>query len=251
VDVLAVASVIVAGVAAASTGINAFYNTRRTARTAKRAGPSSEQRAADGYLKILSLVEQEAQWLDSRVHNLGLDQKELEYGIVSFMQIPKPAVTDRATAAALIAAVASEPVPVSHVAYEMAVPAQNGVRSDQAVAPKCSGQPPDQGGEHGTIRPVQAWSRVGAAEHRDFMPQDEQLDVLGGGRPAHQQDQSEHPLEDQIEQAQRHGGDHANRKTVDHPWSVTADRVLEPHRVTQQARNLLIDLGDEPTSSGS
>jgi putative transposase len=32
--------------------------------------------------------------------------------------------------------------------------------------------------------------------------------------------------------------------TVDHPWSATADRVLEPHRVTQQARNLLIDLGD-------
>ena len=248
-DVLAVASVIVAGVAAASTGINAFYNTRRTARTAKEG--RAEQRAADGYLKILSLVEQEAQWLDSRVHNLGLDQKELEYGIVSFMQIPKPAVTDRATAAALIAAVASEPVPVSHVAYEMAVPAQNGVRSDQAVAPKCSGQPPDQGGEHGTVRPVQAWSRVGAAEHRDFMPQDEQLDVLGGGRPAHQQDQSEHPLEDQIEQRSDTAAIMPNRQDRRSSLVSTADRVLEPHRVTQQARNLLIDLGDEPTSSGS
>ena len=62
-DVLAVTSVIVAGVAAASTGINAFYNTRRTAKTAKEG--RAEQRAADGYLKALSLAEQEAQWLDS------------------------------------------------------------------------------------------------------------------------------------------------------------------------------------------
>ncbi len=108
VDVLAVTSVIVAGVAAASTGINAFYNTRRTAKTAKEG--RAQQRAADGYLKVLSLAEQEAQWLDSLVHNYGLDRKELEYGVVSFLQVPKPAVTERATAAALIAAFASEPV---------------------------------------------------------------------------------------------------------------------------------------------
>jgi hypothetical protein len=34
------------------------------------------------------------------------------------------------------------------------------------------------------------------------MPQDEELDILGGGRAAHQQDQSEYPQEDQIQQAQ-------------------------------------------------
>ena len=68
-DVLAVTSVIVAGVAAASTGINAFYNTRRTAKTAKEGRAEREQRAADGYLKVLSLAEQEAQWLDSLVYN--------------------------------------------------------------------------------------------------------------------------------------------------------------------------------------
>ena len=39
------------------------------------------------------------------------------------MQVPKPAVTDRATAAALIAAVASEPVHVSHVAWRVAADA--------------------------------------------------------------------------------------------------------------------------------
>jgi hypothetical protein len=120
-DVLAVTSVIVAGVAAASTGINAFYNTRRTAKTAKEG--RAEQRAADGYLKVLSLAEQEAQWLDSLVHNYGLDRKELEYGVVSFLQVPKPAATDRATAAALIAAFASEPVLASHSSWRAAADA--------------------------------------------------------------------------------------------------------------------------------
>jgi hypothetical protein len=87
----------------------ALHGTRHTAKTAQES--RIEQRAADGYLKILSLVEQEAQWLDSRVFNLGLDRKELEYDVVSFLEVPKPAVTDRATAAALVAALASEPVP--------------------------------------------------------------------------------------------------------------------------------------------
>ena len=33
------------------------------------------------------------------------------------------------------------------LAHEVAVPAQDGARGDQAMAPQCSGQPPDQGGE--------------------------------------------------------------------------------------------------------
>ena len=37
-------------------------------------------------------------------------------------------------------------------------------------------------------------------------------------------------MEDQIEQAQRHGGDHAQpSNTGNHRWSATAARVLEPH----------------------
>src|SRR3954471_24758135 len=36
-----------------------------------KAEPSSEQRAADGYLKVLSLAEQEAQWHEAVVFNLG------------------------------------------------------------------------------------------------------------------------------------------------------------------------------------
>ena len=86
------------------------------------------------------------------------------------------------------------------------MPAQDRVRGDQAMATQCSGQPPDEGGEHGSVRPVQAWSWVGAAQDGDLVAQHEELDVLGGGRAAHQQDQSEHLPEDQIQQPQRHAG---------------------------------------------
>ena len=54
------------------------------------------------------------------------------------------------------------------------------------MATQCSGQPPDEGGEDGPVRPVHAWSWVGAAEDGDLVPQHEELDVLGGGRAAHQ-----------------------------------------------------------------
>jgi hypothetical protein len=50
----------------------ALYGAHRTAKTAQEG--RAEQRAADGYLKILSLAEQEAQWFDSIVFNLGLDR---------------------------------------------------------------------------------------------------------------------------------------------------------------------------------
>jgi hypothetical protein len=55
------------------------------------------------------------------------------------------------------------------------------------MATQRSRQPPDEGGEDGPVRPVQAWSsRVGAAKHGDLVPQDEEVDVLGGGRADHE-----------------------------------------------------------------
>ena len=71
---------------------------------------------------------------------------------------------------------------------------------DHPVATQRSGQPPDEGGEHGPVGPVQAWSWVGAAQHGDLVAQHEELDVLGGGRSGHQQEQSEHLPEDQVQQ---------------------------------------------------
>ena len=66
------------------------------------------------------------------------------------------------------------------------MPAQDRVRGDQAMATQCSGQPPNEGGEHSPVRPVHARSGVGATQDGDLVPQHEEPDVLGGGRPAHQ-----------------------------------------------------------------
>jgi hypothetical protein len=66
------------------------------------------------------------------------------------------------------------------------MPAQDRVRGDQAMATQRSGQPCDEGDEHGPVRPVHAWSWVGAVQDGDLVPQHEELDVFGGGRAAHQ-----------------------------------------------------------------
>ena len=79
------------------------------------------------------------------------------------------------------------------------MPAQDRVRGDQAMVMQRLGQPPHERGEYGPVGPVQAWSWVGAAQYGDLVAQDEEFDVLGGGRSAHQQEESERLLEDQIE----------------------------------------------------
>ena len=69
-------------------------------------------------------------------------------------------------------------------ADEAAMPAQDRVGGDQAMTTQCAGQPPDEGGEDRPVRPVHAWSWVGAAQDGDFMAQHEELDVFGGGGAA-------------------------------------------------------------------
>jgi hypothetical protein len=66
------------------------------------------------------------------------------------------------------------------------MPAQDRARGDQAMATQRSGQPRDESGQHGPVRPVHAWSWVGTAQHGDLMTQYEEFDVLGGGRAADQ-----------------------------------------------------------------
>lgn len=82
-----------------------------------------QQRCADGYLQVLRLAEQEAQWLDGCVHNLCLDPQGLWYGAVERIEVPKSAVTDRATAAALMAAFGSMTVRACHAAWREAADA--------------------------------------------------------------------------------------------------------------------------------
>src|SRR3954453_13312055 len=49
------------------------------------------------------------------------------------------------------------------------MPAQDRSRGNQAMAAQCPGQSPDEGGEHGPVRPVQAGSRVDATEYGDLV----------------------------------------------------------------------------------
>ena len=111
------------------------------------------------------------------------------------------------------------------------MPAQDRIRSDHAVAPQCPGQPPHERGEHGPVRPVQAWPWVGAAQDGDLVAQHEELDVLGGGRAARQHDQPEHLPKIKYSNRSDTSG---SCTTSDHRWSATQARLLAPHTVNGQ-----------------
>ena len=83
--------------------------------------------------------------------------------------------------------------------------------------------------------PVHAWPRVGTAQGGDFVPQHEELEVLTGGRAAHQQDQSEHLPEDQVQQAQRHSGITSGRQS---PLVIDASPTCDtPHQYSVGFQN--------------
>ena len=114
-----------------------------------------------------------------------------------------------------------------------------GARGDQAMATQRPRQPPDERGEHGPVRPLQAGSGIGAAQHRDLVPQHEELDVLGAGRATQQQDKSEHVLEEQIQQPQRHDGDPARPLSIiNRHWSATCAAFWNPTRWTAGLRTI-------------
>jgi hypothetical protein len=56
------------------------------------------------------------------------------------------------------------------LADKTAMPAQDRVRGDQAMATQRSRQPPNERGEHGPVCPVQAGTRVRATENGDLVP---------------------------------------------------------------------------------
>jgi hypothetical protein len=85
------------------------------------------------------------------------------------------------------------------------VPPQDSAGGDQPVHPQPPRQEPDQRGEDDTISPVQSGPRMGPAQHGDLVPQHEQFGVLGGRRPAEQDQPAAEPDENEIEQAEGHG----------------------------------------------
>ena len=85
------------------------------------------------------------------------------------------------------------------------MPPQDGAGGDQAMRSQSSRQEPDQRGEERAVGPVQPGPGIGAAQHGDLVPQDEQFGVLGGRRPAEQDQPAAEPDEDEIEQTEGHG----------------------------------------------
>jgi len=63
---------------------------------------------------------------------------------------------------------------------QAAVPGQQCARRHDPVQPQAPRQHPGQGGEHGTVSPVRPRTRDLPAQHRHFVPQHEDLRVLGG-----------------------------------------------------------------------
>jgi hypothetical protein len=117
-------------------------------------------------------------------------------------------------------------------------PAQDRAGCDRAMTTQGTGQSSDEGGEHRPVCPVQAWSRAGSAKDGDLMPQHEQLDVLGRRATAQQHDQAENLQEDQTQQPERHGGDHAERSEgADHRRSAACAEFWNPtgHRPRRAA----------------
>jgi hypothetical protein len=100
----------------------------------------------------------------------------------------------------------SRPVRIGPLPGDKAtVPAQDGAGGNQPVHPRPRRQEPDERGEDRAVGPVQPGPGIGAAQHGDLMPQHEQLRVLGGRRPAEQDQPAAEPDEDEVEQAERHG----------------------------------------------
>ena len=135
------------------------------------------------------------------------------------------------------------------------MPTQDRVRSDETVTTQCAGQPPHERGEHGPVRPIQARTRLGATQDGDLVTQHEELDVLGGGRAAHQQDQSEHVQKDQVQQSQRHVGIMPTRgsplvsdpgPTSGTPQAQRVPRVAESPVVDSTMRRLPVPHSSRP-----
>src|SRR6266568_4540824 len=90
---------------------------------------------------------------------------------------------------------------------------------------------------------------LGAAQHRDLVPQHEQFRILERRRTTQQDKPASKPHKDQIEQTQRHGRSSCPTATPHLSRQVTAiGRLLAPHRVTVTGKRrepgLLIRSGD-------
>jgi hypothetical protein len=79
---------------------------------------------------VLRIVEREGQWVEARITQLRVAVEEDEHGEQKRVRVPEPAVTDRATIAAHLAAFGSDNVRELHRAWRSAITA---IRDEEEV----------------------------------------------------------------------------------------------------------------------
>jgi hypothetical protein len=72
------------------------------------------------------------------------------------------------------------------------------------VQSQAPGQQPRQGGKHGTIRPVRPRASDLATQHRNLMPEHQDLSVLRGITARQQHKPAEHPDYEQVHKTEQH-----------------------------------------------
>jgi hypothetical protein len=72
------------------------------------------------------------------------------------------------------------------------------------MGPQSAGEQAGRGGQDRSVWPAQARPGHLMTQHRDFMTQDENLDILGGGAAGEQSEPAEQPECDQIQQLEQH-----------------------------------------------
>jgi hypothetical protein len=102
-------------------------------------------------------------------------------------------------------------------ADQSAVPGQQRGRGNDPMPPQLARQCPDQGGEHGPVRPGQARPTDLAAQHGDFVAQHQQLDDHLRLATRDLRQPAEHPNRAQVQQPHKHPPDPARQsKTPAH-----------------------------------
>ncbi|MGH3936453.1 MAG: hypothetical protein ACRDS1_15990 [Pseudonocardiaceae bacterium] len=131
VNGVALASVITSGVLGIATSSIAIWSARQNAKLARET--RTQQRLADSYLEVLRIVEREGLWIEASVANWKIAAEEAEVEPIpearnwlpgfKRVKVPEPAVTDRATTAAHLAAFGSDNVRRLYQAWRSTVTA--------------------------------------------------------------------------------------------------------------------------------
>jgi hypothetical protein len=108
------------------------------------------------------------------------------------------------------------------------VPAQHGLGCHREGSPLRAWQQPGQRRQQQPVPAVMSWPGHLPAQHRQLVPQYQELHLLTRLAPAEQDHQFQHPTGEQVHHRQDHGRDAGVPRK---PRSTGPINVFEPHRV--------------------